>query len=177
MPVQTTPKKSRRDLQSRAMADALNLLGHPGFRTLFYEIDEEPAPDPAVALVAILACDDLEERIVEAAPWIVLRFEHMDWEWLIREACARQVQNRLGFVVNLAAQIAAEGGVEKERLIQLTRLEERLFEFRLDKEDTLCARRMSAEEKRSLREARTSEARQWGLITPLRARDIDCPGY
>ncbi len=85
--------------------------------------------------------------------------------------------NRLGFVVNLAAQIAADSYAEQERLIFLTRLEERIFEFRLDKEDTLCVKRLTEAEKRTLRDNRTSEARQWGLLTDLRARDIDCPGF
>jgi hypothetical protein len=159
------------------MADALMLLGHPSFRTLFYELEEEPAPDPGVVLVAILSCEDLDTRIIEAAPWIILRFEHLDWEWIIREARERRVQNRLGFLVNLAAQVAADNYAEQERLIFLTRLEERLFEFRMDKEDTLCVKRMTEAEKVTLREARTSEARQWGLLTDLRARDIDCPGF
>lgn len=159
------------------MADALMLLGHPGFRTLFYEIEDEPAPDPGVVLIAILSCEDLDRRIVEAAPWIILRFEHLDWEWIIREARARQVQNRLGFLVNLAAQVAADNYFEQERLIFLTRLEERLFECRLDKEDSLCAKRQAAAERQRLRDTRSSEARQWGLLTDMTARDVDCPGF
>ncbi len=48
--------------------------------------------DPGVVLVAILSCEELESRIVEAVPWIILRFEHLDWEWILREARARNVQ-------------------------------------------------------------------------------------
>jgi hypothetical protein len=159
------------------MADALNLLGHPGFRTLFYGLEEETPPDPAVVLVAILSCDDLDESIVEAIPWLILRFEHLDWDWIVREAVSRRIQNRLGFMVNLAAQVAAEGAVEQERLVFLTRLEERLFEFRIDAEDALCSRRLGNERKQRLRELRSSEARQWGILSALRPTDLDCPGF
>jgi hypothetical protein len=176
-PPRKPSRVSRRKQHSAALSEALNLLGHPGFRTLFSGLDDPPAPDPAVVLVAILSCDDLDERIVEAAPWLILRFEHLDWDWILREARDRGIQNRVGFVVNLAAQIAAEGSADRDRLVFLSALEERCFEMRLEKEDTLCQKRMPEAQRQVLRESRASEARQWGLLTNLRARDVDCPGF
>jgi hypothetical protein len=165
----------KHEAQSRAIADALGLLGHPGFFTLFTSIDDRPSPDPAVVLVAALSCEDLDPRIVEALPWLVLRFSHLDWDWTVREVCSRKTQNRLGFVVSLALQLGASSDVGQERLVRLSSVEEELFSCRIEREDTLCARTINSTRKEWLRETRSEEAKQWGLLTDLRAADLDCP--
>src|ERR1700675_1132159 len=64
------------------------------------------AENPAEVLLGALAQDDLEPRLVEALPWLVLRYSTLDWSWVVREAKVRDLQNRLGFVVGLARQLA-----------------------------------------------------------------------
>jgi hypothetical protein len=48
-----------------------------------------------------LAQQNLEARVAEGLPWVVVRYPDMNREWLVREARARNLQNRLGFVVTL----------------------------------------------------------------------------
>jgi len=93
---------------SEVVARNLAGLGYPGFSFL------RPARqvNPASVLVAALSSSDLEVRVVEALPWLVLKFPQMDWEWLLKEARQREMQNRLGFVVALARRLAARRQAE-----------------------------------------------------------------
>lgn len=158
--------------RSRVLADALGSLGCPGHVNLFSELEAEERHDPAVVLLACLACDELDTRVVEWLPWLVLRFEHLDWHWIVSEARSRNVQNRLGFIVSLALRIGATGGGNVEQLMKLSAVEEQLFELRNDKEDTLCQASLSSSERKWLREMRTEEARQWNLLTTLSEREL-----
>lgn len=164
---------SRKDqLRARVLRDALGALGYPGFVSLFSAMEaEEGSHDPAVVLMAALACDRLEESVVEALPWLVLRFEHLDWDWLLREARRRGVQNRLGFVVALALRAGASGALEMPRLARLATVEEELYACRLAREDPRWpaippARRGQA------RACRSAEAEQWGLLSRLRPEGL-----
>ncbi len=158
------------------MRDALGALGYPGFMNLFTEMEREFLQDPGVVLMAALACEKLEERVVEALPWLVLRFESLDWEWLVAEAKRRGVQNRLGFVVGMALKVAAEGRVTTmDRLTHLSVVEEQLFECRVDKEDIRWLA-VAPAERQVLKERRTREARQWGLLSELRVDDLGYVG-
>jgi hypothetical protein len=157
--------------RSRALCDALGALGYPGLRSLVADEEEEVQHDPAVVLLAALSCDHVDGRVVEALPWLVISFENLDWEWIIREARRRHAQNRLGYIVCLALRVSAGAAGSMEQLARLSSVEERLFEYRLDKEDTLC-RKVPDAERKWLRDSRPSEARQWNLLTDLRAKDL-----
>lgn len=161
----------REEARSRALQDAIGALGYPGFINLFTEVEVEQSHDPGVVLMAALSCDKVDERVVESLPWLVLRYESLDWQWLVREAQRRAVQNRLGFVVALALEVAASGDCSMERLTMLSNIEERLFECRIDKEDTGW-QKMPAARKKAVREARSTEAKQWRLLTEVRAQDL-----
>ncbi|MBI4891432.1 MAG: hypothetical protein HY821_12470 [Acidobacteria bacterium] len=160
------------EARSRALRDAIGALGYPGFVNLFTEMEREFLQDPGIVLMAALACERLEERVIEALPWLVLRFEHLDWEWLVAESKRRGVQNRLGFVVGMALRVAAEGRVTTmERLTMLSGIEERLFECRVEREDAKWPS-VPPPQRESLRERRSREARQWGLLSDLRIDDL-----
>jgi hypothetical protein len=148
------------------------LLGYPGFQTLFTELleDEAAAQDPAVVLLAAVSSNDLDPRVVEALPWVVLRYPNLDWEFALKEARRRRAQNRLGYLVSLALRLAAGGG-QPEMLTRLSNIEEEIFSFRLEGEDTLCQRVPEAD-RQWLREARPAEARQWNILTDLQVRDL-----
>lgn len=166
------PATKKEQARSRALCDALGSLGYPGFRNLLAELDEEEVQhDPAVVLLAALSCDHLDERVVEALPWLVMSFDNLDWDWIIREVRRRHAQNRLGYIVCLALRVCATAGADMERLARLSAVEERLFEYRLEKEDTLC-RKVPDAERKWLRNSRPAEARQWNLLTDLRAKDL-----
>jgi hypothetical protein len=85
-----------------ALARQLAGLGYPGFAHL-----RGRKANPAAVLLEALVQEDLEVRLAEALPWVVLTYPDMDWPWLIREVKLRDVQNRLGFVVAMTRDLAA----------------------------------------------------------------------
>jgi transcriptional regulator with XRE-family HTH domain len=137
-------------------------LGYPGFAYL--RTRAWKSKNPAEVLLTALAQDDLEPRLVEALPWLVLRYWMLDWAWAVREAKLRDLQNRLGFVVSLARSLAARGD-DREKTAALGELEVQLDRSRLAREDTLCQASMPAPERRWLAEHRSAAARHWNLLT------------
>jgi hypothetical protein len=65
--------------------------------------------NPAAVLLAALCQSDLPARVVEALPWLALHFPDLNRDWLVERAKLHDVQNRLGYVVTLAAQVAGAG--------------------------------------------------------------------
>ena len=147
---------------SSSLAAALASLGYPGFRHL-RRVDVK---NPAVVLIAAVAARDVEIRVIEALPWLLVEYSDLDWEWLIREAKLRDVQNRLGFVLTLARQVVERRG-DTLATARLREVEEILDRARLVREDTLCQSSLSDTERRWLRQTRPVEARHWNLLTDL----------
>ena len=150
---------------SSSLAGALASLGYPGFR----QLRRAHRKNPAVVLLAAIAASEVEVRVIEALPWLVVEHSDLDWEWLIREAKLRDVQNRLGFVVTLARQVAAKRG-DASAASRLHGIEEVLDRARLVREDTLCQASLSEAERRWLRRTRPVEASHWNLLTDLTAQ-------
>jgi hypothetical protein len=109
---------------------------------------------------------DLEPRLAEALPWVALHYGNLRWDWLVDRAKANDVQNRLGFVVTLARQLAERHG-DVAAALRLAGLEQQLDRARLVKEDTLGRESMTLAERRWLQDRRSSEARHWNLLTDL----------
>lgn len=150
---------------SSSLATALASLGYPGFR----QVRGALRKNPAVVLLAAIVASEVEVRVIEALPWLAVEYGDLDWEWLIREAKLRDVQNRLGFVVTLARQVAAKRG-DASAASRLHEIEEVLDRARLVREDTLCQASLSVAERRWLRRTRPVEASHWNLLTDLNAR-------
>jgi transcriptional regulator with XRE-family HTH domain len=150
---------------SSSLAAALAGLGYPGFRHL------TPArpQNPANILLAAMAASDVEVRVIEAMPWLAVEHNNLDWEWLVREAKVRDIQNRLGFVVTLARQVAEKRG-DGAVAGRLHEIQEILDHARLVREDTLCQDHLSDAERRWLRKTRPTEASHWNLLTDLEAQ-------
>lgn len=146
------------------MAAALASLGYPGFQQF---MGGDPAA-PAELLVATLSSPEVEVRVIEALPWLLLKFD-IDWNWLVREANARGIQNRLGFIVTLARQVA-EHRADSEASARFREVEQLLAPLRSVREDTLCQISLSPAERRWLRQARSPEAGYWNLLTDLKAQ-------
>jgi transcriptional regulator with XRE-family HTH domain len=149
---------------SSSLAAGLASLGYPGFR----QLTGVPLQNPATVLLAALAACDVEVRVLEALPWLAVQYHNLDWEWLIREAKVRDVQNRLGFVVMLARQVAEKRGdiVAADRLHHI---ENTIDRARLVCEDTLCQESLSEAERHWLRRTRPTEASHWNLLIDLKA--------
>jgi hypothetical protein len=124
--------------------------------------------NPATVLVSALLSNNLETRIVEALPWLVLQYPDLDWEWVLTEVKLRDLQNRLGFVVGLALGLAAAREDAGKTVVLLSRIAARLEHARLAREDTLCRKNLSAAEREWLRKTRPPAAAHWNLLSDLR---------
>lgn len=147
---------------SEALARDLAALGYPGFGHL--RPRHWKPKNPGQVLLTALAQEDLESRLVEALPWLVLTFWPLDEAWLVREAKLRDLQNRLGLVVTLARRCAERRG-DEPRAQALRGLEAVLERSRLAREDTLCRGSLPEAERRWLTEHRPADARRWNVLT------------
>ena len=150
---------------SSSLAAALASLGYPGFR----QLRGAHRKNPAVVLLAAIVASEVEVRVIGALPWLVVEYSDLDWGWLIREAKLRDVQNRLGFIVTLARQVAEKRG-DGPAASRLREIEEVLDRARLVREDSLCQASLSEAERRWLRRTRPVEAAHWNLLTDLNAQ-------
>lgn len=149
------------DNSAELLASEVAALGYPGFAYL-RPGSWEPR-NPAEVLLAALAQDDLEPRLFEALPWLVLRYAPFDRDWLVREAKLRDLQNRLGFVVTLARRLA-ERRHDHAKVQMLQVLEAQLERSRLAREDAL-GKTLREPRRRWLAENRPEDARHWNLLT------------
>jgi hypothetical protein len=108
---------------------------YPGFP---FRAKGERAPcDPAELLLDAIDRPNLDARVVEALPWIPFSFPGLNWDWLISEAHERDRQNRLGFLVALAARVAKRR-LLSELAAKLLSILKKVDRIRLNVEDTLC---------------------------------------
>lgn len=160
LPPSGSPLHTQVDAQT--LANDLAALGYPGFAYLRPRGWRKK--NPGEVLLAALAQDELEARVVEALPWLLLRYWNLDRAWLVREAKVCDLQNRLGFVVNLARR-AAERTQDERRAEGLKELEAELERSRLAREDTLCKASLTERERHWLVQNRPEEARHWNVLT------------
>lgn len=143
------------------LAKHLAALGYPGFS--YFRRGKKH--NPAEVLFIALGQRDLEPRLTEALPWVVLNYANLNWDWLVPRVKANDLQNRLGFVTGLARHVAASRHEEKAEMLALREAE--LDRARLIHEDTLCHDSLTEAEKSWLRETRPEEARHWNLLTDI----------
>lgn len=148
-------------------------LGYPG-----YAYRELPGAlrHPAEVLLSGLALDDLEPRLVEALPWLLLHYEGLDVERLVADAKARDLQNRLGFMVTLARQVAERKKGFENRVPELRLLEEALERSRLAREEPFGQGDVSERLREWLREERSDAASHWNLLTDLKVEHLPYAG-
>jgi transcriptional regulator with XRE-family HTH domain len=156
------PATARQGADPNRLARQLAGFGYPGFAHL-----RSLKANPAAVVIEALMHKDLELRVVEALPWVLLRYPDLDWSWLVRQAKLLDVQNRLGFLVGVAKELATTRVHFRPALEQLSVVEEQLESARLAREDTLCRESMPAAERRWLETNRSSLARHWNLLTGL----------
>ncbi len=149
------------------LAAALAALGYPGFAYL--KLGRHV--NPAQLLFAALNMPDLEPRLAEALPWMVWQFPDLDWQWLVPELKLHDLQNRCGFVVALAREVAVQKGPEATAS-KLARVEKQLEQSRLVREDTLCRESMTEAERRWLRRTRPRLAEHWNLLSGLASEHL-----
>ena len=149
------------------LARNLAALGYEPFGYL----NGRSRPAPEQVLLGALRNADLDARLTEALPWVVLTFPDLDWDWLVDRAKRHDLQNRLGYVVTLARQLAQRRD-EARSSARLLREEQRLERSVLAREDTLCQESMTRVERAWLLEARPDDAKRWRLLTDLRPAQL-----
>jgi hypothetical protein len=127
---------------------------------------------PAEVLLAALAFDDLEPRLVEALPWLLLRHAGLDVARLVADAKARDLQNRLGFMVALARQVAERKKEFEERLPELRLMQGALERGRLAREETFGQGHPRERLREWLSRERSDAARYWNLLTDLKVEHL-----
>jgi transcriptional regulator with XRE-family HTH domain len=149
------------------LATELASLGYPGFAYM----SARATWNPAELLLAALTKENLEVRVAEALPWLVLAYNDMNWDWVVRESKLNDVQNRLGFVVTLARELAEKKN-DQTATERLSVVESNLRRSVLAQEQTLCNDRMSQAERKWLRDNRPLEARQWNVLSDLKTEHL-----
>ncbi len=162
----TLPLDAERRHSEEALASELGALGYSGYAHLCGRLR-----NPAELLLDALDRSDLEVRTVEGLPYLVLKYPHLDWAWLLREAKLRNRQNRLGFVVSLASRLALQAGSRVLPGVLEPVLRE-LEDARLVKEDTLCQESLPPSRKKHLRGVRSKLAAHWNLDTRISEADL-----
>jgi transcriptional regulator with XRE-family HTH domain len=152
----------RANVGAQQVGEALGALGYPGFAYL----KRGARWHPAQVLLTALQQSNLEARLAEALPWVVLHYPNLNWDWLLEGVKVKDVQNRLGFVVALTRRLAEQRGDQRTAL-KLSRVEQQLERARLVREDTLGRESMTVAEQRWLHDKRSPEAQHWNLLTDL----------
>jgi transcriptional regulator with XRE-family HTH domain len=150
-----------------ALASDLAALGYPGFSHL----KAGRKKNPAQVLLSALTARDLNSRLTEALPWVLLSYPDLDWQSLVKEVKVRDLQNRLGFLASVARRLAErQGQTEKANWLRLK--ESSLERSRLVVEDTLCHESLTKAERRWLDTVRSEEAKYWRLLTDLKPEHL-----
>jgi transcriptional regulator with XRE-family HTH domain len=160
LPLPSSPTK---DVDESKLAHQLASLGYPGFAHLR---SGSYKANPATVVLAALLQKNLETRLSEALPWVVATYPNLQWDWLVRQAKLNDAQNRLGFIVDLAKQVA-DRSQRQAVLTQLSAVSHLLERSLLAHEDTLCRESMSEVERNWLVENRSPYAKRWNLLTGL----------
>jgi transcriptional regulator with XRE-family HTH domain len=146
----------------RDLGKQLAALGYPGFAHLTGGRRSNPAP----VLLAALATADLQSRLFEALPWLLLHYSDMDREWLVTQARLRNLSNRLGFVVTLAKKVCEQRRDTSSIVYcNLKALETDLQQSRLDREEAFGKSSISAQEIEWLKRHRSPEAAYWHVLS------------
>ncbi len=156
------PMPTPKPLKNQQVARALGRLGYAGFAHLRSRTNVNPIE---VLLGALLA-DDVDARVVEGLPWLLLRYPDVDWDRLVTYAKQHDAQNRLGFLVALASRLAAAKG-DAAAVELLERREQALQRSLLQQDDTFSRASLTQAERRWLTANRSPEAKRWNVLTTL----------
>jgi hypothetical protein len=157
-------------MDDQRLAESLGKLGYPGFAYMRTHVAKK---NPAEVLLTALGQGKLEGRVAEALPWVAMQYSHGRSDWLVEQARKFNLQNRLGFVVSLALQVAEKVPVHDSAKVQALReLRSRLDESRLVKEDFFYRPPKTDSERQWLAQNRSTEAVHWNLLTDLKPEHL-----
>ena len=154
-----------RDAKALKGDQAAKALGALGYEPFGY-LTSGRRLNPAEVLVAVLRTDDVDARVVEALPWLLVRYSDLNWEWVVRSVKQDDGQNRLGFVLSLGKGLA-ESLSDSKAAMSLGEWEQRLEKSRLQEDDTFSRQTLTNVEVKWLRAHRSPEAKRWNLLSTL----------
>ncbi len=161
------PLREEVAMTDSGLAQELANLGYPGFA---HRKKGKACWNPTQLLVMALSTAALDRRVAEALPWLVMRFVDMDWNWVVNQAKVLDLQNRLGFVVTLARELAEKQNLGSPQ--HLKQLENQVERSRLVRQDTYCNERMTQAERKWLQTNASTQAQHWNLLSDLRPEDL-----
>lgn len=101
---------------------------------------------------------------------MLLKYPNLDWPWLLREAKADDLQNRLGFLLGVARELAELRG--DSRTAETLASQERALEgSRLQRDDAFRAS-MTDIERRWLQTHRPAQAAHWNVLSTMTAGEL-----
>lgn len=156
--------KNVRPATNEKFVGQLAAYKYPGYT----HVKASELKNPVEVLISALGANNLEARLVESLPWLLLQFPDLEWKNLVDAAKLNDLQNRLGFLTSLACQLAEKSG-DAEKAAQFKRRLNELEKSRLVKEDTLCRQNMTEAEKRWIQQNRSAEAKHWNILSDLSA--------
>jgi transcriptional regulator with XRE-family HTH domain len=163
LPLPSTLQFKPSEDTAEELAKDLAALGYEGFAHLRCRGWQK---NPAVVLLTALAQPELEARLFEALPWLMVRYSDMPFDWLVQQAKMRDLQNCLGFVTTLAREVVERRTPnERDRVEVLRKLEETLENSKLAKAEPLGKASVGPKERQWLMENRSEEASRWNLLT------------
>lgn len=145
----------------------LAALNYPGYS----HVKPSRVKNPVQVLLTALSANNLEGRLVEALPWVLLEFSDLEWKELVDAAKLKDLQNRLGFLTCLARKLAEKSGDLKKAAV-FKRREQSLEPSRLVKEDTFC-RQMTNSEKQWILMNRSKEAEHWNILSNISVEHLN----
>jgi transcriptional regulator with XRE-family HTH domain len=149
------------------LARDLSALGYPGFSYL----KATRSKNPAETVLSALTLKNLNSRLTEALPWVLFKYPDLDWQWLVKGAQANLLQNKLGFLTNLARRVAERKGDHSTAAL-LKEKELSLEQTLLFEERPLSQGSLKNAERRWLETNRPAEARQWRVLSDLRPEHL-----
>jgi transcriptional regulator with XRE-family HTH domain len=154
---QPVPRADTRDDDFRRHLAAL------GYAPMAHIPKARSAKEPEQLLLSILSAADVDPRVVEGLPWLVREYAaRIDFAWLVRHAKLRNLQNRLGFLLQVAGVEGHETAAQAIRELE---------DVRLLQESTLCWDSMPVATRTWMRRNRTRLARHWNILTRMNAED------
>jgi hypothetical protein len=145
------------------VARDLAALGYPRFA----HVRGARPRNPALVLFEALVLPELDPRVLEALPWLIRTYPDLAWNWLVPRVKVVDLQNRLGFLVALARETAADGTAPK-----LAKIEALLESARLVREDPLGFASMPQAERDYRRARRSALAAHWNVLSTLTADQL-----
>ena len=167
MPATVLPVHEAGPLEHSDAAPSLGMLGYTGFAHL----RKGRRLNPTELLLRTLRADDVDGRVVEALPWLLVRYPELRWDWLVRLVKQEDLQNRLGFLVSLALSLAEAR--QDDRTTEVLRgWEQRLEPSRLLRSDSFSRNTMTDAERHWLASHRSPTAEHWNVLSTLTVENL-----